>query len=119
MRDLAKQDYAKSTSLEEIKRKQNTKVQWMRERDTNTKFFHIIASSRRNTNYIHFLVDGNGNEVDPLDLHNHIASYFMKLYKDPGVKRPKLDCLQFPRLSTEKRKWLERPFEECEIKSVV
>lgn len=43
----------------------------------------------------------------------------MKLYKDRGVKRPKLDDLQFPRLSVAKRKWLELLFEECEIKSVV
>lgn len=119
MRDLTKQDYVTITSLKEIKWKQKAKVQWLREGDKNTKFFHRIASSRRNTNFIHNLVEENGNEVNASDLHNHITSYFMNLCKDQGIKRPKLEGLEFKRLSVEKRKWLKRPFEECEIKRVV
>lgn len=119
MRNLAKQEYANVTSLEKIKWKQKAKVQWLREGDHNTKFFYGIASSRINNNYIHSLVDENGNYVDSSGLNNHIASFFINLYKNQGVKKPKLDGLTFPRLSTEKRKWLERPCEEGEIKNVV
>lgn len=118
LRTLAKQDYAKITCLEEIKWNQKAKTQWLKEGDSDTKFFQRIASAWSNTNYIHSLLDENGNEVDQTSLNNHITSYFMKLYKDQGIIRSKLDGLQFPRISTDQR-WLVRPFEESEIKNVV
>lgn len=60
-----------------------SQVQWLKEGDSNTNYFHHIASTRRNMNYIHPLVDDCGSEVRPEGINNHIASFFMKLYKDP------------------------------------
>lgn len=57
MGDCAKQEYAKIVGLEEMKWKQKTKIKWLQEGDNNTKFFHHIASSKRNTNYIYSLLD--------------------------------------------------------------
>lgn len=95
------------------------KTQWLKEGDSNTKFFQRIASTCRNTNYIHSLLDEDGNEVELTSLNNHIASYFMKLYKDQGIIKLKLDGLKFPRITTDQKRWLVRPFEESEIKNVV
>lgn len=63
-------------------------------------------------------MDENGNEVDSVSLNNHIASYFMKVYKDLGIKKPRLDGLRFPQISAERRNWLVRPFKESKIKNV-
>lgn len=43
----------------------------------------------------------------------------MKLYKEPGIRRPNLNGVQFPRISAATRVWLERPFEEEEIRNVI
>lgn len=67
-------------------------------------------------NHIHSLLDEQGNVVDPTRVKNHIASFFMRLYKDQRVKISKLDDLHFKRISIDKRAWLERSFEEGEIK---
>ncbi len=58
LRPLLKARYEEICLQEEIKWKQRSRVQWLREGDANTKFFHIKASCRRNKNHISYLVDG-------------------------------------------------------------
>lgn len=119
MRKSVKQDFAKIACMEEIKWKQKAKVQWLKEGDRNTRFFHRITSARRNTNFIYSLVDDDGEEVDSAHLKDHVAAYFMKLYKDSGLCRPKLNGVQIKRISSFMRNWLEHPFEEEKVKKVV
>lgn len=118
IREIAKQEYANITCLEEIKWKQKTKVQWLKEGDNNTTFFHRIASARRNTNYIHSLKDVNGLKVDTSGLKDYNAAYFMNLYREPGFRRPKLDGVQFKKIFDFMRIWVEQPFEEDEVRKV-
>ena len=40
--------------------RQQAKVQWPKDRDRNTKFFHRKASQRRRKNYIKGLYNNNG-----------------------------------------------------------
>lgn len=54
----------------------------------------------------------NGIEVELDHLKCHIAAYFMKLYKEPGIRRSKLNGVRFKCISASMRVWLERPFEE-------
>lgn len=77
-----------------------------------------MASSRGNTNFILSLLDENGREVDSDCLKSHTAAFFMKLYKEPRVRGPKLNGVQFKNISSNMRVWLECPFEE-EIKRVI
>lgn len=119
LRDLAKQEYENITCLEEIKWKQRAKVWWLKEGDKNTNFFQCVVSCRRNTNYIHSLTDEDRNELPSDQLKDHIVSYFMRLFKEPGIHRPKLNGIQFKRISANSRVWIERPFEEDEVKRVV
>lgn len=101
--------------LGRIKWKQRAKVKWLKEGDNNTCFSHRVAYCRRNTNYIHSLVDVEGNGVLSDQLKDHMVSYFMKLFKEPGIRRLKLNGVQFRRIFANSRVWLERLFDEEEV----
>lgn len=52
-------------------------------------------------------------------MKKHVVEFFMDLYKDLGITKPKLDGVNFKFLNDSQRAWLERPFEEEEVKKVV
>lgn len=52
------------------------------------------------------------------EIKNHIREFFYRLYMEERTCRPKLDGLQFDRISEEQATWLEHLFDE-EIKKVV
>lgn len=52
-------------------------------------------------------------------IKSHVVDFFRDLYSNLGLPRPKLDGLPFKTLSEEQRVWLERPFDENEIKSII
>lgn len=52
-------------------------------------------------------------------IKNHVVDYFMALYSEPGFVRPKLDVMMLKSLSNSQQKWLEKPFEESEVKKVI
>lgn len=75
--------------------KAKTKVQWLREGDINTKFFYRIDSVRQSTNFISKLKINNEVVEDLSRIKNHAVDFFMDLYKDPRIARPKLDGVTF------------------------
>jgi hypothetical protein len=58
---------------------QRARLQWLHQRDTNTQFFHSIASSRKRANLINSL-HINGVECnDPTLITSHIYSYYKNI----------------------------------------
>lgn len=55
--------------------KQNSRVQWLKEGDSNSKFFHVKASNKRRKNRLTSLVDEEGVRVENEKLDDHV-SYF-------------------------------------------
>lgn len=108
-----------TVNLEEIKWKQKAKVQRLKEGDNNTKFFHRIASTRRNFNSIFKLTINNEVVEDLPRMKNHVVEFFMDLYKDSGIARPKSDEVMLKTLSDTQRDLLEKPFEKNEVKMVI
>lgn len=79
---------------------QKSRVQWLREGDQNTNFFHKMASVRRAINGIQSLQIG-GVCVwvkDAEYLKAHVEEYFKSLFKDDRLLRPKVDGLPLPQL---------------------
>lgn len=67
---------------EEILWKQRSRADWMREGDSNTKFFHRRASVRKRTNKIIWLEDTNGNLYqDESSFGPIFLDYFQHLFK--------------------------------------
>jgi len=105
--------------LEEVSWRQKSRALWLKEGDSNTKFFHRLANSHRRHNMIEALVvDGQLTE-DRTVIKDHIVEFYAKLYSEQYQWRPKVDDLSFSSIDEEDRLWLEREFEEDEIWAVI
>jgi len=72
---------------------------WLGEGDANLKYFHAIMSSRHHINDISsILVDGNRAEgVD--NVRATVFFHFTNYFQAQNVSRPRVENLQFRRLS--------------------
>ena len=82
-----------------------SRVQWIREGNANTRFFHSFASTRRNTNAIWSLKDQNGISVsEDLALKQLGKQHFSDLFGDDKstniADQLKVISL-FPRMTTD------------------
>nr|CAD1839537.1 unnamed protein product [Ananas comosus var. bracteatus] len=68
--------YEELCVLDELKWKQRSRVQWLREGDANTRFFHIGASCRRSRNNIHQLSDDTNTLSSPNTIADNLISFF-------------------------------------------
>ncbi|CAL8998321.1 unnamed protein product, partial [Prunus brigantina] len=98
---------------EEVKWRQRGKIQWARDGDSNTKFFHRIASGRRKRNFIQKLeVEGSGVVVSEGEIELEIINFVKNLYSSNAEVGWCLEGLTWSAISVEEAEWLERPFEE-------
>ena len=71
-----KRDIEQLASLEEISWRQKSQALYVKERDNNTRFFHRLANSHRNANFIKRIeVDGVIYE-DELDVCSQIVLFY-------------------------------------------
>ncbi|GAU24254.1 hypothetical protein TSUD_23900, partial [Trifolium subterraneum] len=98
---------------------QQSRSQWLKEGDANSKYFHFVLANHRRGNTISVLqVDGVAVEgVTPI--RQAVFSHFASHFKANNVGRPEIDNLQFKRLSQLKSSSLIKPFSEAEVKSAV
>jgi len=96
---------------------QQSRNQWLREGNANTKYFHSMLSSRRRRNAIcSVLVNGVKVEgVHPEAVFNHFA----QLFKAQDVERANISNLHFRTLSVGEEGSLIKPFSEGEVKEAI
>jgi hypothetical protein len=94
-------------------------VQWLKEGDKCTKFFHQVASANRRNNSIESLIVNDLPTSDPVCIGEHVVNYYKSLFTEPLNWRPRVDNLEFDRLNDEEASKLEDPFEEKEVKEVI
>ena len=71
---------------EEIMWKQRSRITWLREGDSNTKFFHQRATRRRMKNKIVKLNRLDGSEcTDVNELHGMARDYYCNLFESEGT----------------------------------
>lgn len=100
---------------EEIRWRQKSRAQWLKEGDRNTKFFHKMESIHKNANQISNLwIEGQLIE-ERGDIKEGIVGFYSKLYSDSGDWRPSLDGAFFKLLGVKDRGMLELPFSEEEV----
>ena len=105
--------------LEEISWRQKSKVLFLKEGDSNMRFFHRMANSNRRNNCIENLVIDGALSSNQDRIAAHIEHFYMNLYSEQQMQHPFPNILDFPRISRDNAVWLERPFEEAEIFEVI
>lgn len=69
--------------LERARRKQSSCVNYLREGDVNTRFFHLKANARRQKNIIHRLRNGQGWAVTHEDKQPLVEDHFQRTMEQP------------------------------------
>jgi hypothetical protein len=66
---------------EDLKWQQRAKVEWLRNKDRNTKFFHVCANQCMRRNSIGNILDANGTScTQPEDVERAFVGYFQTLF---------------------------------------
>jgi exonuclease III len=78
------QQIADRKKQEEILWKQKSRIQWLKEGERNTKFFHRATIQRRQSNKITHLITEEGETLHShADLETHLVDYFQDLLTEP------------------------------------
>lgn len=106
-------------SLEEILRKQKSRMLCIKEGDNNTKFFHKVADFRRMYNHMSLLeVDGVIYE-EGAEVAAQVVQFYKTLCQESEEWRHFMEGLEFDQIGGLEMGWLERRFEKEKILSVV
>ncbi|KAL9668767.1 hypothetical protein QQ045_006307 [Rhodiola kirilowii] len=109
---------------EEILWQQRSRVNWLEEGDSNTKFFHAYATSRRKRNFINQLLKSDGTTcTDRSEIQNEIVSYFKHLYAadnqaSVSEMTSKLQCVR-PKVTRIHNDILATPYTANEVTKAV
>ena len=103
---------------EEIMWKQRSRITWLREGDSNTKFFHQRATRRRMKNKIVKLNRLDGSECTNVnELHGMARDYYCNLFEYEGTSNMHLILDHVCRKVTDDmNNFLCAPFTENEVK---
>ncbi|XP_061993303.1 uncharacterized protein LOC133711154 [Rosa rugosa] len=110
-------------SEEEAFWRQRAKVQWLKEGDSNTCFFHLKAANRKRKNVIHGLYDENGVwRDDDKGMEQIVTSYFTQMFTaspiDMEAMHHTLEAIQ-PCVLEEMNSQLCRNYTEEEIREAL
>ena len=118
---LAVTTILEKTILEEERAlRMKSKFIWAKEGDANTKLFHSLINARKSKNVITKLELDDGSLVDAeADIVREITGFFQRLYKTEGMSFRGIEGLDWQPIPQHIADWLERPFEEEEIKRAI
>jgi hypothetical protein len=104
--------------LEEVSWRQKLRVMWLKEGDKCTKFFHSIANSNRRYKSMDSLLIGD-TPSNQTEIGEHVVMFYQKLFSKPCRWRPMVDGISFDSILVFEASWLERAFQEEEVRKVV
>jgi hypothetical protein len=105
--------------MEEITWRQKSRILWLKEGDKCSKFFHSMANSYPRYNSIDSLMIEGNLSNNQVEISEHIVKYYQKLFEEQCQWRLRVDGLVFDQILDIEAGWLEREFEEEEVRKVV
>ncbi|XP_028094696.1 uncharacterized protein LOC114294740 [Camellia sinensis] len=110
-----KSEYWKTLRLIEITWLQKSRQIWFKEGDKNSKFFHMVASSRQRKNsFVSLNLNGSTVE-DPEQIRMGVKMHFHNFFSERWPSRPKFLGSFERKLSIDDARRLELPFSEAKI----
>ncbi|GAU46317.1 hypothetical protein TSUD_243380, partial [Trifolium subterraneum] len=98
---------------------QKSQVNWLKEGDANSKFFHGLMSSRRQSNTI-ISLQADGRVVEGVEeVRWEVFQHFCNHFRKQTVSRPDMQGLSFKTISEDNSAELVKPFLLDEIKAAV
>ncbi|WJX32289.1 hypothetical protein P8452_20632 [Trifolium repens] len=98
---------------------QRSRSRWLREGDSNSKYFHACVKARRRANTISALYTPSGWVEGTGNVRNATVSFFKSHFSTEDWVRPNLDGVEFPVLTEEDNALLIAPFSIEEIEEAV
>jgi len=98
---------------------QQSRVNWLREGDANSKKFHGIISERRRVNIIYVLHVGSVLVEGVANVREAVFNHFLNHFQSDVVVRPRPVDLNFCMLSYREGEALVKPFSMEELKAAV
>lgn len=98
---------------------QKSRINWIKEGDANTRYFHAVVNFRRKSNSISGLQVNDSWVEDPVAVKEEVKLFFTQKFKSAGWVRPKLEGVPFRSLSDDSARCLESNFSAEEIKEAV
>ncbi|XP_062075994.1 uncharacterized protein LOC133780136 [Humulus lupulus] len=96
------------------------KCQWTKDGDYNSRLFHSILSARKSKNFISRIERMDGSMLNgESEIADEIVRFFSNLYSVVGRQWKGIQGIEWRRLSGFLGCFIERPFEEEEIKQAV
>lgn len=94
---------------------QKSRITWLSDGDSNTSFFHRIASTRKAINHIHFIQNEDDSRiVSQQGIKDHCVDYFADLLGGEatlsGIEQSDMDLLLPFRCLAEQKAGLEKDF---------
>ena len=113
---MSKKELGDVLLKEEVHWRQSSRIKWIKEGDSNSKFFHRVANGRRKKKFIKSLVTEDGENLSGSDdISEEILKFFRRLYTKPERNSWKIEGLDWCPISAQSVEWLDRPFLEEEV----
>ncbi|XP_028106687.1 uncharacterized protein LOC114305751 [Camellia sinensis] len=98
---------------------QKSRVNWILNGDRNTKFFHVMASSRRNRNSINSISIDGVDMKEPETVRLAVLQHFRRQFTESWAIRPTLGGIFKSVAASDAFSDLEAAFSACEVRAAI
>ncbi|XP_045791549.1 uncharacterized protein LOC123886261 [Trifolium pratense] len=115
-REGLNKDFWRQLHLKESLLKQKSRTRWVKEGDSNTRYFHESIKSRRRRNQLMALKDEDHWVHGVKEVKGFVKNFFENNFKENWENRPNLNGITFHSLSDEDNFSLMAPFTVDEVR---